>query len=168
MMKRLARLRVPLGFACFAVAYVLAQPTRRSMLIGMSIAVAGEAIRLWASGHISKGREVTRSGPYAFVRHPLYLGSAFMGVGFVAASRSVIVAAIVLAYLGLTLLAAIRTEEAVLDARFSGEYSAYRDGRAEPDRRPFSIARVAANKEYRGVAGLVLAMVLLWVRMRFG
>jgi hypothetical protein len=45
MMKRLARLRVPLGFACFAVAYWLRTPTRTSMLVGMSIAVAGEAIR---------------------------------------------------------------------------------------------------------------------------
>jgi hypothetical protein len=57
----------------------------------------------------------------------------------------------------------------VLDARFSGRVlGTTAPGRARPDRRPFSIARVAANKEYRAVAGLALAMVLLWVRMRFG
>jgi protein-S-isoprenylcysteine O-methyltransferase Ste14 len=74
MMQRLARLRVPLGFLCGALAFWLARPTLASIAAGMAIAVAGEALRIWAAGHIEKGREVTRSGPYRLVRHPLYLG----------------------------------------------------------------------------------------------
>ncbi len=68
MTRVLARLRVPLGFACGALALWLARPTPRSIAAGMLVAVAGEAIRFWAAGHIEKGREVTRSGPYRFVR----------------------------------------------------------------------------------------------------
>ena len=165
MMARLARLRVPLGFASAAVAYWLAQPSWMTILTGALVAIPGEAIRLWASGHIEKGREITRSGPYRFVRHPLYVGSAIMGAGFAVASASWIVAALVAVYLGLTLTAAILTEEATLDARFDGGYAAYREGRAEAVQRSFSAARVAANHEYRTLAGLATAFLLLIARM---
>ena len=161
----LARVRVPLGFVCAAVAYWFAAPTRSSLTAGMAIAAVGELCRIWASGHIEKGREITRSGPYRFVRHPLYLGSAIMGAGFMLAARSWIAAGVAVAYLGLTLLAAMRTEEAALDARFPGEYAAYREGRAPMVPRPFSLARVIANREHRAVAGLLLAALLLALRL---
>ena len=160
----LARLRVPLGFACALVAFWLARPTFRSVAMGMSVAALGEALRVWASGHLEKGREVTRSGPYRLTRHPLYLGSAIMGGGFALAANDAIVTALAAAYLGATLWAAIRTEEAVLDARFHGQYTAYRQGRAAPMDRPFSVARVMANREYRAIAGLVAATALLLAR----
>ncbi len=166
MVRTLARLRVPLGFACAAVAFALAHPTARSLAIGAAIAAIGEALRVWASGHIDKGREVTRSGPYRFVRHPLYLGSAIIGLGFVTAARSAWVVLLVTVYLATTLFAAMRTEEATLDARFSGEYSAYRAGRAAPVVRPFSLARVLANREYRAIVGFVAGMALLYARSR--
>jgi protein-S-isoprenylcysteine O-methyltransferase Ste14 len=160
----LARFRVPLGFASAAVGMALAQPTATSLLVGGAIAGVGEAIRVWASGHLEKGREVTRSGPYRFVRHPLYLGSAVIGLGFVIAARNVWVALLVTAYLATTLLVAMRSEEAALDAKFDGAYSAYRDGRAEPVDRPFSFARLSVNREYRAITGLVLGLGLLYLR----
>jgi hypothetical protein len=162
----LARLRVPLGFLCGAIALALARPTPASLAIGAGIAAIGEAVRVWASGHIDKGREVTRTGPYRFVRHPLYVGSAIMGAGFVAAARSLTVALLVSIYLLLTTLAAIRTEETALDARFGGEYSAYRAGQAAPVARAFSLARVGSNREYRAIVGLVVGMGLLYWRSR--
>jgi protein-S-isoprenylcysteine O-methyltransferase Ste14 len=160
----LARFRVPLGFASAAVGMAFAHPTATSLLAGGAIAVVGEAVRVWASGHLEKGREVTRSGPYRLVRHPLYLGSSIIGLGFMVAANSVWVALLVAAYLATTLLAAMRSEEAHLDAKFGGEYSAYRDGRAEPVDRPFSLARVRENQEYRAVAGLALGLGLLYLR----
>ena len=167
MLKILARLRVPLGFAFAAVAFWLARPTPRSLAIGLAVAAAGEGLRIWAAGHIEKGREITRSGPYRFVRHPLYLGSSIMGIGFVVASRSLLVASVVAMYMMLTLFAAIRTEEATLDARFSGEYSAYRAGTAAPVERRFSLERAFANREYRAGLGLAAGMAILYLRMRF-
>lgn len=165
MIQRLARYRVHLGFLSAALAFVLARPTRASLLVGLVIASVGELIRIWAAGHIEKGREITRSGPYRFVRHPLYLGSTLIGIGFAVAARSVPVALLCALYLGLTLAAAVRTEEATLDARFAGEYTAYREGRAEPVARRFSWARVMVNREYRAVAGFIAAFLLLAVLM---
>ena len=148
------------------MAIALARPTTRSLVIGGAIALLGELVRVWASGHIQKGQEVTRSGPYQFVRHPLYLGSAVMSVGFMVAAQSVTVAILVSAYIVITYVAAIRTEEATLDARFDGQYSAYRAGRADPVKRSFSLARVVANREYRSVIGLIAGMALLYWRSR--
>jgi protein-S-isoprenylcysteine O-methyltransferase Ste14 len=163
----LARLRVPLGFAVAAVAFVLATPTLPSVLIGLAIALPGEWLRIWASGHIDKGREVTSSGPYKYVRHPLYVGSAIMGVGFATAAGSLIVGGLVLGYLAITMAAAMRTEEATLDSRFAGAYTAYREGRAAPVARRFSWARVAANREYRAMTGFAIGAVLLVLRSRW-
>ena len=165
-MKTLARLRVPLGFACAILAFWFARPTINSIAAGMSIAAVGELLRVWAAGHIEKGREITRSGPYRYVRHPLYLGSVVMGAGFIVAARAWLPGSLVLLYLGLTLWAAMRTEEATLDARFAGAYAEYRAGRAEPQARRFSVDRAMANREYRAVFGLIASVGLLLLRMR--
>jgi protein-S-isoprenylcysteine O-methyltransferase Ste14 len=79
-MPTLARLRVPLGFVFGAVALWLAAPSWSSLLAGSMIATVGEGVRIYAAGHIEKGREVTKSGPYRFTRHPLYVGSALIGM----------------------------------------------------------------------------------------
>jgi protein-S-isoprenylcysteine O-methyltransferase Ste14 len=158
---------VPLGFVCGAIAFWLARPTLVSVVAGMTVAVVGELIRLWAAGHLDKGREITRSGPYRHVRHPLYAGSAIMGVGFMIAARTLSAAIVVSIYLIVALVSTARAEEAALDARFAGEYSAYRQGRAAPSDRPFSLARVKANREYRAVIGLVVSCGLLYLRSWF-
>ena len=111
MLRRIARLRVPLGFVFGTFVLGLARPTLRSLAIGTAIAVAGELIRVWAAGHLEKGREVTASGPYRLTRHPLYAGSTLIGIGLAIASASVLAAAIILVYLAVTLTAAMRTEE---------------------------------------------------------
>lgn len=163
----LAHQRVTLGFACAVIAYAFAQPTMASIGVGCLVALPGELFRIWAAGHIDKGREVTRSGPYRFVRHPLYLGSSVLGIGFIVAARSLLSGMVVALYLGVTLMASIRTEEAGLDRKFGGEYAAYREGRATPVARSFSLARVWANGEHRTLAGFVLALALLALRGMF-
>ena len=86
---RLARrIRVPLGFAFAALYIFLAQPTLLSIVTGSIVALAGVAIRATASGHISKNSELTTSGPYAYTRNPLYLGSIVIAAGFAIAARS--------------------------------------------------------------------------------
>jgi protein-S-isoprenylcysteine O-methyltransferase Ste14 len=161
----LARYRVTLGFAIGVVSFALASPTWMSILVGGAIAVPGELLRLWAAGHIDKGREITQSGPYRFVRHPLYLGSTIMAIGFAVASGRWLVVVLVAAYMGATLAAAMRTEERHLDEKFDGAYSAYRAGQVAPARRTFSWSRVRANREYRAASGLVLGLALLVARM---
>src|SRR5438270_12818918 len=91
------RIRVPLSFA-FAIAYIwLAHPTRSSLLAGSLLLVPGLLLRALASGHVQKDRQLTTSGPYAYTRNPLYLGSLILAAGFVVAARSWWIPAILLA-----------------------------------------------------------------------
>jgi protein-S-isoprenylcysteine O-methyltransferase Ste14 len=161
----LARRRVTLGYVLAAAALWFAAPTWRSLAIGAAVGCVGEALRLWAAGHLEKGREVTSSGPYAMTRHPLYAGSSIMGAGFAIATHSVVVAILVALYLGVTILAAVRSEEAHLTEKFGETYPAYRDGRAQGPSRRFSWARAWRNREYRAVAGFAGVFALLAVRL---
>lgn len=158
-----ARWRVSLGFVSGIAALLLARPTATSVVAGSLVAAAGEAVRLWAAGHLEKSREVTTSGPYRFVGHPLYLGTTIMGIGLAIASRRVAVALLVIAYLAVTLTVAMRREEAFLRERFADDYETYRHGEASSSRR-FSLERVVRNREYRAVIGLAAVMGLLWVK----
>jgi protein-S-isoprenylcysteine O-methyltransferase Ste14 len=163
-LRRIARLRVTIGFVAGAAVLWLAAPTWRTLAIGGLVALAGEAVRVWAAGHLEKGREVTTSGPYAFTRHPLYVGSSIIGVGLAIASASAIVAVMILAYLAITLTAAIRTEEAHLTEKFGAAYPDYRAGRVAGASRQFTLARAMRNREYRAMLGLVIAMAMLAVK----
>lgn len=161
MLKKIARLRVPLGFAFGLLAIWLARPSARTLWIGAVVALVGEAIRIWAAGHLEKGREVTASGPYAWTRHPLYFGSTLIGAGLAIAAASIVVAVIVLGYLAVTLTAAIRTEESHLTEKFGAAYPEYRAGRHSVRRR-FSLERAMRNREYRAALGVLIVLGVLW------
>lgn len=161
----LARWRVPLGFVTAAVTLAFAEPTWRSLGVGAVVAAFGEGIRIWAAGHLEKSREVTRSGPYRFVRHPLYVGSSVMAVGIVLAAGSVVVAVVAAIYMIATITAAVRTEEAFLRRAFGETYDKYRSSTAEPMTRRFSVERALRNREYRAVLGLSAGFALLALRL---
>jgi len=165
MTRLLARWRVFLGFVFAAIVVWLATPTPRSLMIGAAIAVIGESIRLWAAGHLEKSKEVTQSGPYRYTRHPLYLGSSLIGIGMAVIANNWIVAAIVIAYLALTLTAAMRSEEAHLREKFGDAYDAYAEKRAEPMIRQFSWARAVGNREHHTIAGLLTGFALLALKL---
>ena len=161
---RLARMRVPLGFACAAAVLWLARPTPRSLAVGGAIALVGEAIRIWAAGHLEKSREVTVSGPYQFMRHPLYVGSSVMAAGVAIGCRSWIVAALVGLYMISTITAAVRSEEAFLRERFGTTYDDYAASRGPKAVRTFSWERAWRNKEYRAMCGLASFLGLLLLK----
>jgi len=163
--RTLARRRVSLGFVAAAATLVLARPTWDAWREGLLIALAGECLRLWAAGHLEKGREVTRSGPYRFLRHPLYAGSIIIAIGVAVASRSVAAAVVTALYMGLTITAAIRFEETQLRQAFGSTYDDYRASRAEPMVRRFSLARALRNREYRAFGGLILGFALLALKI---
>ena len=157
----LARFRVALGFLSGIAVFWLARPTRLSILAGLPVAVAGELIRVWAAGHLNKSREVTSSGPYRFVAHPLYLGSSLIGAVLSIGSGRRAVVFIVATYLFLTVFAAITSEEAFLRQAFGDAYDDYKRQRLVNRERRFSWTRAMANREYRAVAGVAVAVLLL-------
>ena len=76
------RIRVPLGFLFAAFYLWRARPTWETIGAGVVVVCFGLIIRALASGHVKKDRELTTTGPYAYVRNPLYLGSILLGIGF--------------------------------------------------------------------------------------
>jgi len=163
-LRRLARWRVPVGFVAGLAALWLARPTAGTLAAGAAIAAVGEALRIWAAGHLEKSREVTRSGPYRFLRHPLYVGSTLMAIGFAVAAHDLGVALLAAFYVGLMFGVAVRAENAFLRERFGAEYEAWRSGAGPAVPRRFSLERAVRNREYRAVIGLLVALALLWLK----
>ena len=165
LVEALARRRVPLGFVTAIATAFLASPTWGSWRVGLLVAVIGEVIRVWAAGHLEKSKEVTRSGPYRWTAHPLYVGSSVMALGIVIAAHSVVAGVLAAGYMISTLTAAVKTEEAFLRGRFGVAYDEYRRSEgADVDRR-FSLARAWRNKEYRAVIGLLIGFAFLALRV---
>jgi protein-S-isoprenylcysteine O-methyltransferase Ste14 len=165
MIETLARRRVALGFVTGVITLIAARPSWPAWRAGLAIALVGEAIRIWAAGHLEKSREVTQSGPYRWTSHPLYLGSSIIAIGVLVASRSVIVAAVVLVYMAVTISSAIVMEERFLRRTFGATYDDYKRAQAEPVARRFSFARARRNREHRAIAGLAAGFAILALKI---
>ena len=162
---RVARFRVTAGFGVAVAAFWLARPSWLSLAVGATAALVGEALRVWAAGHLKKGLEVTSSGPYRWMRHPLYVGSSALGVGFALAARHSVAAALVVVYLAVSLSVAVRLEEATLRAKFGDAYDRYAAGNAESTDRPYSVDRARRNGEFRTVLGILAALAILALKV---
>ena len=68
--------------AAILLAVFIARPTLLTIMAGLVFVVIGEAARFWAAGHLIRKKELATSGPYAYVRDPLYFGRLFLLVGF--------------------------------------------------------------------------------------
>jgi hypothetical protein len=148
-----------------AVAFWHATPTWSSLALGGFIATFGEIVRVWAAGHIRKGQEVTTSGPYRLTRHPLYLGSFIIGVGFVVAAANAVVAVIVILYLVLMFGVAITLEEATLRQQFGSDYDRYINGELHSGDRGFSLLLAKHNGEYRTLLGFAAGLSVLGIKV---
>ncbi len=72
-----------LAVYALAVAFVVfATPTLETLPLGVAMVLLGEGLRVWATGHLIKTDALTISGPYAYLRHPLYVGTLSIAAGF--------------------------------------------------------------------------------------
>jgi protein-S-isoprenylcysteine O-methyltransferase Ste14 len=120
------KMRVLLAWIGGIFLFYFSRSNEDSFRIGVPCVLAGEAIRIWASGYIEKkGRKLAVDGPFAFVRNPLYIGNFLLGLGIVLIARNAWLAGVFL--LGFTILyrGTIRREEAELAARFGEVYRRY-------------------------------------------
>ena len=135
----------------------------------------GLALRAYASGYVKKNTELTTTGPYAWTRNPLYLGSMLMAFGFAAGARSLLLAALLAFLFGLIYVPVIRGEEEYLRAHFSG-FAAYagRVPRLLPWRIPmrgaeraggFSPALYRKHREYNAGMGAIALYIALVLRI---
>ena len=171
------RIRVPLGFV-FAVLYFwLAWPSWRSIALGASVIVPGLLIRAVASGHVRKNEALATSGPYAYSRNPLYLGSLLIGIGFAVAARSWWVGVVLVVMFFAIYLQVIRGEEAFLRQKFPEfEQYARRVPRMFPRIAPrstatdegpagFSMDLYRKHREYNALLGALAMLAALVVKM---
>jgi protein-S-isoprenylcysteine O-methyltransferase Ste14 len=168
-----SRLRVPFGYLLGILVVGLAHPTQASLAAGGAIAAAGEAIRLWASGHIDKTRALATGGPYAHTRNPLYFGSFVMAIGVAVAAASPWAALAVAVYFAAFYPLVMREEAGFLRTRFPEEYAAWaaavplflpRLAPAGPRATRFEWSRVRRNREWQTALALPLMAAVLWAR----
>jgi protein-S-isoprenylcysteine O-methyltransferase Ste14 len=168
-----SRLRVPLGWAAGIVVLVLARPHPLSLALGLPLAALGEAVRLWAAGHIEKTKALATGGPYAHTRNPLYVGSLLMALGAAVAAASPWVALAIAVYLLAFYPSVVREEADFLAKKFAPQYAAWASAvplflprltPAGPRASRFDWARVRANREWRTALALPVIAGLLLVR----
>lgn len=167
------RARVPLGFVLAFLYVWLARPTWFSIACGSMVALPGILLRAVASGHVKKNEELATSGPYAYTRNPLYLGSLIMAVGFAVAARSLWVLGLMLIMFFAIYLPVIQGEEQYLRSKFHNfdEYSA-NVPRLLPRFTPlrsaegsFSSALYWQHREYNAILGTAAVMAALVAKL---
>ncbi len=167
------RIRVPMGFV-FAVLYVwLAHPTVFSIIIGAIVLVPGLLLRALASGHVQKNEQLTTSGPYAYTRNPLYLGSLMLAAGFAVAARSWWIVVLMIAIFIGIYIPVIAGEERFLRQSFP-EYNEYarhvprlwpRLTRFGNQQGRFSSALYWKHREYNAILGSAVVLGVLIVKL---
>jgi protein-S-isoprenylcysteine O-methyltransferase Ste14 len=169
------RIRVPLGFV-FAVLYFwLARPTWRFIVLGTLLIVPGLLIRALASGNVRKNEALATSGPYAYTRNPLYLGSLLIGVGFAVAARSWWVGVALVVMFFAIYVPVIRDEETFLRQKFP-EFDDYarrvprmfpRISSRSRDEAPagFSMDLYLKHREYNALLGAIAMLAALVAKM---
>lgn len=174
------RIRVPLGFAVAAVFLAFARPTARDLLMSLPLVAAGLWLRGYAAGYVKKNAELTVTGPYAYTRNPLYLGSMSLAAGFAVAAGGFTPARwwLVVLLVGMFLaiyVPTILSEEAFLRTAFT-EFNAYaaRVPRLLPRFTParfgrtpgrFDAARYQHHREYNATIGAACIYAVLVARM---
>lgn len=165
-----SRYRVTAGWILGTLLVLLARPSPGSLALGLPLLFAGEAVRLWASGHIEKTKCLATGGPYAHSRNPLYVGSLVMALGVAVACASPWVVLAVALYFLAFYPAVMREEAAFLARKFPGEYAEWASTvplfwpRLSPGgrrRSSFEWGRVRVNREWRTAAALPLIALLL-------
>jgi protein-S-isoprenylcysteine O-methyltransferase Ste14 len=176
------RWRVRLGYPLAIVVLAFAHPTPRGIFLGALVGVVGLLVRAYAAGYLHKQEVLTVTGPYAYTRNPLYLGSAILALGTGIATRSWISALILILYFAVFYSAVMRREANELRLRHGASFDEY--ARTVPLFLPrliaaklpggsagsFSFSQYKKNHEWQAAAGflfLLFALVVIWrLRLR--
>ena len=171
------RWRVRLGYPLAIAVLFFARPNPRSILYGALVGLVGLVVRAWAAGYLHKQEVLTVTGPYAYTRNPLYLGSAVLAVGVAVATRSWISALLLGVYFSVFYSVVMRREEEELRARHITIFDRY--AVAVPLFLPkfspaklsdsvsaaFSFTQYKKNHDWQAAVGfllLLIVLVLIW------
>jgi protein-S-isoprenylcysteine O-methyltransferase Ste14 len=169
-----SRWRVRLSYPLAVVVLWLARPTPPSIVCGAFVGAVGLVIRTYAAGYLHKQQVLTTSGPYAYTRNPLYLGSAILAAGAAVAMHSWLSTIVLATYFALVYSVVMKREEQELRTQHGALFDQY--SRTVPPFLPrlipadlsatsesaFSFAQYKKNREYRAAVGFLLFLALLW------
>jgi protein-S-isoprenylcysteine O-methyltransferase Ste14 len=171
---------VPIGFVLAPILVLAAKPSWASITAGGLVAAVGLAIRAWASGFLKKNEVLTTSGPYAYTRNPLYLGTFLLGIG-VAVSAGVGWVVWLFAVLYLLVYVPVMIAEAeTLESLFSSDYESYSRNvplfaprispyrGAQQSEMSFEPSLYMKHREYRAALGLIGVLGVLAAKVYFG
>lgn len=171
------RWRVRLGYPLAVVVLGFSRPTPWSVLLCGSVGLLGLCLRAYAAGYLRKHEALTMTGPYAYTRNPLYLGSFMLALGAAIAMLSWISASLLLVYFGIFYSMVMRREEKELRARHGAAFEDYARAvplfvpRLRPAKLPgesaggFSFAQYKKNHEWEAAFGFLIllgALLLIW------
>ena len=144
---------------------------------GMLVCAFGEAIQVWSASHLVKNEQLINSGPYAYVRNPMYLGRFFVGLGFAIMIKNPWLIAAYVALFAVYAVLRVGGEEARLADHYGDQYAEYcaavrrflpRFTRyAKSSRAKAKWESFTRNHEYRNVIGLALAFALIYARLLY-
>lgn len=171
------RWRVRLGYPLAIAVVYLSHPTPRSILFGGLVGVVGLCVRAYAAGYLHKKEVLTVTGPYAYTRNPLYLGSAILALGAGIATRSWVSALLLVAYFALFYSIVMQREANELHTRHGASFDEYArivplfiprlTAAKLPGDSPaaFSLVQYKKNHEWQAAVGflfLILVLLVVW------
>lgn len=176
MLKQWFKLRFAILYPFFAFAIFFGSPDDKSLMAGIWFILSGLAIRLWANGYAVKLERLTTCGPYAFVRHPLYLGTMIVVIGFIVVLKSYYIGMACFLVMAAVYYQTIKKEEKMLAEKFKNLYADYK--RKVPaiipavfpyrgsEKWAFSRERLIRSREYKTVLWVLILVVVFYVKGR--
>jgi len=169
MFRKLGKYRLPYSYLMALLAIVFAH--KPLIYYGLILIAIGTAIRFWAAGHIEKNRQLSQSGPYAFTRNPLYLGSFLGALGAFILGNEFLLALIMVVTFALFYGSVIASEEEYLSGVYGEEFTNYKRSvpvflprptpRKSTSEGKFSWAQAVLNNEHRYSATSLIVPVLI-------
>lgn len=162
-------------YILLALLVYYAKPQPGPFLIGLMLILSGEALRVWAAGHLSKNREVTTTGPYSYVKNPLYLGTFLITTGFCIMARQwILLATGLVVFFAYYVPFKKKRESDRLREIFGADWEEY--DRSVPDyipslspyprrgRHPWEWSRVLSNSEHETAMITLIGVAIIGVR----
>ncbi len=172
-------LKYTILFVLIALLLIFARPTTLSFVGGTILIAFGELIRIWATGHIEKNKKLTTTGPYAYVKNPMYIGTFFIGTGFCITARNYYILIISLALFFIYYIPyKKRVEASRLTRIFGNEYidydkqvpdliprlTPYKKGQRISSVRKWRFRVLLSNNEQGTLLAIILGLILMGIR----
>ena len=173
-LKRIFKLRFAVLYPAGAWALWALRCDANSLRLGSCVVAAGLLVRSWANGYAIKMDKLTTSGPYAFLRHPLYAGTLLMVAGFAVILRAGWLGAAFVVFFAVVYWGTMRSEERMLTDKFGDAYRNYRAevpplwpalrAYAAGEKWPFARERYWRSQEYKLILWTAVSVLVIFLR----